>query len=49
MNGMGGKNEEGIDHRLHMLDDAHVGGVWRKDVSKDRRGAKFELERYGVG
>ena len=49
MNEVGGQYEKDYAHRMCLLDGAHVGGVWRKDVSKDRRGAKFELERYGVG
>ena len=49
MNEVGGKHEKDYAHRMRLLDSAHVGGVWRKDVSKDRRGDKFELKRYGVG
>ena len=49
MNEVGGQYEKDYAHRMCLLDGAHVGGVWRKDVSKDRHGAKFELKRYGVG
>jgi hypothetical protein len=41
MNGIGGKNEEGIDHRLHMLDGAHVGGLRKSGIRQD--GSNDEL------
>ena len=48
MNEVGGKHEKDYAHRMRLLDSAHVGGVWRKDVSKDRCDAEFELKCCGV-